>query len=236
MGGIIPVIKSAATRTADGAGRSDVTKRGLYALYGKRCLDVTISAAGLLFLSPLFWGVAVLLKLLSPGPIFYLQRRAGKDNRDFFIVKFRTMAVGTDQSGTGITVKGDSRITGFGRYLRLTKLDELPQLWNVLKGEMSLVGPRPELPHYVADYSNSQREVLIVRPGITDPASLYYRYEESILADSADPELHYRDVVLPHKLRLNIEYLHRISFGHDIALIIRTLLSIFAKPSINARN
>jgi lipopolysaccharide/colanic/teichoic acid biosynthesis glycosyltransferase len=236
MGVIVPVIKSeTAPAEADGQ-RSYDRKPGFYACYGKRCLDVAVSAAGLLLLSPLFLAIALLSKCLSPGPVFYLQRRVGKDNRDFLIVKFRTMIVDADQRGAGITVKGDARITKLGRYLRLIKLDELPQLWNVLKGEMSLVGPRPELPRYVADYSSRQREVLSIRPGITDAASLHYRHEESVLANSSDSEALYRKVILPHKLQLNVAYLNHMSFGHDIALIFKTLHSIFAEHRADRRN
>jgi len=228
--------RSEAASTEKQALQSDVRQQGFYTLYGKRCFDAIVSAAGLILLSPLFLLISLCSKLFSTGPVFYLQRRSGKENHKFLIVKFRTMTVGADQSGAGFTVKGDARITSFGRYLRLSKIDELPQLWNVLKGEMSLVGPRPELPSYVANYSDSQRAVLNIRPGITDAASVYYRHEEAVLADSGDPESHYCSVVLPHKLALNIEYLSNISFHSDVAVIVRTLRSIWVNPSSHIHN
>ncbi len=144
----------------------------------------------------------------------------------FSIVKFRSMRVSADKTGPGITVQGDMRITQFGRLLRLSKLDELPQLWNVLKGEMSLVGPRPELPRYVAGYTERQRGVLRVRPGITDPASLVYRHEERVLALHSNCERHYQESVLPNKLTLNLAYLERVSLRYDLLLILRTIWSV----------
>jgi len=202
-------------------------KRGFYPLSGKRLFDALVSAAGLVLLSPLFLSIAMLSKLFSSGPVFYRQDRVGKGGRTFSILKFRTMQVDADKVGPHITVEGDLRITRLGRLLRFCKLDELPQLWNVLKGDMSLVGPRPEVPCYVAGYTEGQRLVLRVRPGITDAASLAYRHEEQLLAHHPDPERYYRQVVLCDKLELNLAYLDQISFGHDLSLILRTVWSIF---------
>lgn len=145
----------------------------------------------------------------------------------FLLVKFRSMCGGGD-SGPLITVASDPRITSVGAILRKFKIDELPQLWNVLKGEMSLVGPRPEVERYVAEYTHQQRRVLEVRPGITDPASIAYRHEEKLLAVHPDPEGFYRTTVLPHKLSLNLEYIENISFRRDVSLILKTLRSIIS--------
>jgi len=200
---------------------------GLYASAGKRLLDVCIAAGGLVLLSPLFLLVGLLGTLVSPGPVLYFQERVGKDGRVFRIAKFRTMRAATERDGPGITVAGDSRVTAFGRILRSLKIDELPQLWNVLKGEMSVVGPRPEVPQYVKAYTSEQKQVLSVRPGITDPSSIAYRREEELLAGQADPQRYYREVILPDKLSLSLEYIRRISFRNDLALLVQTAISIF---------
>jgi lipopolysaccharide/colanic/teichoic acid biosynthesis glycosyltransferase len=206
-------------------------KHGLYECGGKRLLDVCASALGLILLAPVFLLIAILIKLISPGSLFYQQERVGKDGRVFKIIKFRTMQVDADKRGPSITVGGDSRITSIGRILRALKLDELPQLWNVLKGDMSLVGPRPEVPLYVKSYSEEQKKVLVVRPGITDPSSLAYRYEEELLGRQTDPENYYQQVVLPHKLSLNAEYICNISLKYDLSLLSKTLLSLlFNRP------
>ena len=138
----------------------------MYRRYGKRLIDATLSLVGLLILCPFLLLVGILVKWTSPGPILYWQERVGRDGYIFKIVKFRSMVANADKQGLGITVSGDARVTGFGAFLRMSKIDELPQLWNVLTGNMSLVGPRPELPRYVADYTPEQRQVLSVRPGI----------------------------------------------------------------------
>src|SRR5262249_23288741 len=151
---------------------------------------------------PLIGLASVLIKVYSPGPILFRQRRVGKNGHEFSILKFRTMVNGADRIGKGITADDDPRVTSVGAFLRKWKLDELPQLWNVLKGEMSLVGPRPELPAYVRQYTSSQMRVLLMRPGITDPATLRYRHEGRILEGSSDPERLYREKILPDKLSL----------------------------------
>jgi lipopolysaccharide/colanic/teichoic acid biosynthesis glycosyltransferase len=201
--------------------------RGIYLSGGKRMVDVVAGLIGLVVLVPLFILLSLILKLTSSGPIFYRQRRVGKDGRIFQIAKFRTMDVDADVSGPGITVRGDPRITLFGRIIRALKLDELPQLWNVLKGDMSLIGPRPELPEYVRNYNEEQRKVLDVCPGMTDVASIAYRYEEELLLAQENPELYYREIVLPHKLLLNAEYIRRMSLKYDLFLLAKTLSSLF---------
>lgn len=187
----------------------------------KRLFDVICAALGLLLLSPLLLLAAAWVKLDSPGPALFRQTRVGRFGVPFTIHKFRTMRVAP---GAAITVGADPRITRVGHVLRQTKLDELPQLWDVLRGAMSLVGPRPELPHYVALYPADLRErVLAVRPGITDPASLAFSHEAELLAAAGDPEREYREVVLPAKLRLSADYAARASLATDLHLILVTL-------------
>ena len=193
----------------------------------KRIFDGVIALLGLLIVLPLFLLVAPILKLDSPGPVFYRAERIGKDGIPFRLYKFRSMVISADKRGPGITAAGDARITRVGRFLRRAKLDELPQLLNVLLGDMSLVGPRPEDPRYVAFYTPEQRRVLSVRPGITSPASLAYRHEEQMLAGE-DWETHYRTRVLPDKLALDLAYLARRTLLSDLALILRTLAAVFA--------
>lgn len=197
--------------------------QSFYVRRGKRALDLVSSAVGLIALSPLFVAVACCIKLTTHGPVFYRQVRLGKDGRKFRILKFRSMVVGASEDGLGITVSGDHRVTAVGRFLRHYKIDELPQLWNVLLGEMSLVGPRPELPIYVANYTAEQRLVLSARPGITDPASLAYRREEEILASHGDPEQFYRTEILPDKLTRNLRYLRRVSLCGDLRIVSETV-------------
>jgi lipopolysaccharide/colanic/teichoic acid biosynthesis glycosyltransferase len=190
-----------------------------------RPFDVVAAAAGLLLLSPLFAVAAVWVKLDSPGPVFYRARRVGKGGAEFRAFKFRSMTVGSDRAGPGITVANDARVTRSGRVLRRTKIDELPQLINVLRGEMGLVGPRPEDPRYVARYTPSQRELLGVRPGMTSPASLRYRKEESALT-GPDWETAYLGEVLPRKLALDLEYVRSRSTTSDARLVLRTLAAL----------
>jgi lipopolysaccharide/colanic/teichoic acid biosynthesis glycosyltransferase len=188
----------------------------------KRAFDVGAAVAGLLVATPVLVATAVLVKLSSSGPVFFAQQRVGRNGRHFRIFKFRSMRV--DQPGALVTASSDPRVTSVGRVLRRTKLDELPQLFNVLRGDLSLVGPRPEVPRYVALYSESDRLFLqSVRPGITDPATIRFRNEEQILASSADPERTYVEEVLPSKVRLYREYLERASFLSDIRVLSETL-------------
>ena len=186
-----------------------------------RAFDVVTSFSGLMVTLPFYAAVWVAIRLSSPGPCFYRQERVGLNGRPFTILKFRTMVVDSDR-GRPITTKGDDRITRVGRWLRRFKLDELPTLWNVLRGDMSLVGPRPELPRYVSRYTAEQRRVLSVRPGITDPATLRFDDESDLLTD-ADFEETYVTCVLPEKLQLNLEYLDRRSFLSDLRMIFSTL-------------
>lgn len=192
----------------------------------KRTFDVTASGLGLILLSPLFLIMAIWIKADSPGPVFYRQTRVGRGNRDFRLFKFRSMRVGSDKKGL-ITVGGrDPRVTRSGYYIRKYKLDELPQLINVFIGDMSLVGPRPEVRKYVDLYTPQQLHVLDVRPGITDLASIRYRNENELLEQAADPEQYYREVVMQDKLRINSEYIADRSFFKDIKIIFLTFKAI----------
>ena len=192
----------------------------------KRLFDITASGLGLLVLSPLFLILAVWIKLDSPGPVFYRQVRVGRGNKDFRLFKFRSMRVGSDKKGL-ITVGGhDPRVTRSGYWIRKYKLDELPQLINVFIGDMSLVGPRPEVRKYVDLYTPEQLHVLDVRPGITDMASIRYRNENELLEQAADPEQYYRDVVMQDKLRINLEYVADHSFIKDLKIIFMTFKAV----------
>jgi lipopolysaccharide/colanic/teichoic acid biosynthesis glycosyltransferase len=187
----------------------------------KRAFDLISSTVALVLLAVPLLLVALAVRLGSPGPALFRQVRIGRDGRPFRIWKLRTMVC--DADGPRVTAAGDARVTPLGRLLRRFKLDELPQLVNVWLGDMSVVGPRPEVPRYVAGYTVEQREVLRVRPGITDPASLQFRDEEAVLARFADRERAYLEVLLPFKLDLAREYLREQSFGRDLQLIFRTL-------------
>ena len=191
----------------------------------KRLLDCTASLLGLLLLSPLFLLVAMLVKLDSPGPVLFRQERVGRGFRLFRILKFRSMRL---EEGTPITAGQDSRITRMGKFLRRTKIDELPQLVNVLAGDMSLVGPRPEIREYVAMFSDDYAKILRVRPGITDLASLAYSDEASALSRSPDPEGAYIERILPRKIALAHQYLASASLGFDLRLIFRTFARLGA--------
>ena len=195
----------------------------------KRLFDIFFSILGLVVLSPLFLVVAVWIKLDSRGPVFYRQVRVGRHNRDFRIFKFRSMRVGSDK-GSLVTIGGrDPRITRSGYIIRKLKLDELPQLINVLKGDMSFVGPRPEVRHYVDYWTEEQMVVLSVRPGITDPASIKFRNENELMATAENPEEYYINVIMQEKLKLYIEYVNHHSLLTDIGLIFKTLWVVIAK-------
>ncbi|MFN0097620.1 MAG: sugar transferase [Gemmatimonadaceae bacterium] len=190
----------------------------------KRVLDVAGSAFGLVVLAPVFAVVAVLIRLDSPGPVFFRQERVGRFGRTFRIHKFRTMRHAPVSRGPAITVGADPRVTRIGATLRRYKLDELPQLIDVFRGEMSLVGPRPEVPQYVAHYSEEDRRIVLsVRPGITDRASLEYSDESALLAAAADPQRFYIDQILPAKLRHYRAYVAANSVTEDIAIILATI-------------
>lgn len=200
----------------------------------KRLFDIIVSGTGLLFASPIFLLLAIWIKLDSKGPVFYRQVRVGRWNKDFRIYKFRSMRVGADK-GSLITVGGrDPRITRSGYFIRKFKFDELPQLINVFLGDMSLVGPRPEVRHYVDMYNEEQLHVLDVRPGITDLASIKYRNENELLEQAEDPEWYYINVIMPDKLRLNLEYVANSSFFYDISMIFKTIWSLSVLKFIRA--
>jgi len=193
---------------------------------GKRALDLAGSLLGLALLWPLFLAIGLAVALGDGGSVFFRQERIGHRGRRFRIWKFRTMVEGAELQGGALTVGDDPRITRVGRWLRRYKLDELPQLLNVVAGEMSLVGPRPEVPKYVALYSPEQRRVLELVPGITDPASIGYWDEAALLERAPDPARLYEDEVMPDKIRLNLEYAARATVRTDLLLIFRTLLRL----------
>ena len=192
----------------------------------KRLMDIVISGSALLVIWPVLLIVAIAIKVDDPGPVFYRQVRVGRGGKTFRIFKFRTMVVDADKKGLAITVGRDNRITRVGALLRKTKLDELAQLINVFTGEMSFVGPRPEVQKYVDMYTPYQRQVLLVRPGITDYASIAYRNENDMLAGAEDPERMYIDVIMPDKIELNMKYLREISPLADIRLIFGTIAAV----------
>ncbi len=192
----------------------------------KRALDMLVSAVGLAVLAPLLALVAVIVKCTSTGPVFFRQQRIGRGFRPFVIYKFRTMVTDAPRRGGVITVGDDPRITGIGRILRKAKIDELPQLWNVLRGDMSLVGPRPEAAKYVELFRDDYAEILRVRPGITDLASIKYRDESAVLGQAEDPEREYVERILPEKIRLAKEYVRRSSPWFDLYLIVQTVGSL----------
>lgn len=195
----------------------------------KRTFDFLVSLFGLLFLSPVILCIAVWVKCDSKGPIFYRQVRVGKDGREFKLLKFRSMRMGADRAGLLTLGDRDPRVTRSGFWLRKTKLDELPQLFNVLVGDMSLVGPRPEVSKYVALYTPEQREILSVRPGITDAASVEMRDEAELMAQQADPEGYYVNVQIPLKIKLAKEYIAQQSLLSDLKLIVRTIGVMFKR-------
>lgn len=188
----------------------------------KRLFDIVASGLGLIVLSPFFLILAIWIKLDSKGPVFYRQVRVGCGNKDFRIFKFRSMRVGADK-GSLVTIGGhDPRVTKSGYFIRKFKFDELPQLINVFLGDMSLVGPRPEVRHYVDYWTPEQMHVLDVRPGITDPASIKFRNENELMEKAEDPEKYYIEVIMQEKIKLYLEYVEKHSFFYDIALIFKT--------------
>ncbi len=194
----------------------------------KRALDLLISGLGLILLSPLLLFLALWVKLDSPGPVLHQGKRVGIDGRPFLMYKFRTMVQGAERRGPAVTYRDDPRITKAGRFLRRTKLDELPQLLNVLKGEMSLVGPRPEDPSYVELYTSEQRQVLSVKPGITGPTQLEYRDEASMLhGESVDEE--YVTRIMPEKLKLDLAYVRNHSLTLDLRILWRTGITLLVR-------
>ena len=202
------------------------TMNGFYIKYGKRILDILASLFGLIILSPFLLFITLLIKLSDPGPAFFTQIRIGQDFKPFRLIKFRSMVVDADRMGALVTSGDDPRITRIGRFLRKTKLDELPQLINVLRGDMSLVGPRPEVAKYIDVYRDDYKEILQVRPGITDYGAIEYRHEEEVLKQYKDPEEGYIKEVLPAKIKLYRKYISEVSFFTDMRLIFRTILHI----------
>ena len=198
----------------------------------KRFVDLIFATLGLIAASPLMAAVALAIKLGDGGPIIFAQERVGQFGVPFRMYKFRTMIVNAEKVGIPLTTHNDLRITRVGRWLRRTKLDELPQLWNVVKGDMSLVGPRPEVPRYVALYTAEQRRVLEVRPGITDPASLEFFDEARCLAMS-NPEMAYVTLILPQKLAINLAYLRRRTVVSDFIVLLATLRKLVAPGSLS---
>jgi lipopolysaccharide/colanic/teichoic acid biosynthesis glycosyltransferase len=195
----------------------------------KRLFDIIFSFVGIVLLSPFFIIISILIILESKGGFFYLQERVGKDNINFKIIKFRTMKPGSDKKGLLTIGDKDNRVTKIGYFLRKYKLDELPQLINILKGDMSFVGPRPEVRKYVDLYNKNQMKVLTVKPGLTDYSSIEYINESEILKISDNPEKTYIEEVMPKKLELNLFYINNQSFKNDIKIILNTIKKIISK-------
>jgi len=196
-----------------------------YTRFGKRWFDAAASFAGIVLLSPFLAAVAIAVRLTSAGPVLFRQERSGRFEKPFHILKFRTMKVQPPGAGLLVTVAEDPRVTPLGRWLRKTKIDELPQLFNVLAGDMSLVGPRPEVSLYTAIYSANQKRVLLVRPGITSPKISFD--EEALLAGNANPERFYRETLMPAKLELDLAYCENICFAEDLHILFRTVGQVF---------
>ncbi len=193
----------------------------------KRLFDISFSILGIVILSPFFVAISIIISLTSAGGAFYRQIRVGRNGKEFKLLKFRTMRVGADKSGSLTVGMRDNRITGIGYYLRKYKMDELPQLFNVLIGDMSFVGPRPEVPEYVALYDSEQKQVLTVKPGITDFASIVYSEENELLANAENPRELYINRIMPAKLKLNLRYIKEMSLSTDVKVILKTIGKIF---------
>ncbi|MEG4231029.1 sugar transferase [Microcoleus sp. Pol11C3] len=194
----------------------------MYLQFGKRICDLTIALLGLIILAVPMALIAILIGITSGSPILFTQVRVGKGGQIFYVKKFRTMRVRSVEDSS-ITVAGDARVTAIGSYLRRWKLDELPQLWNVLVGEMSLVGPRPDVPGYADKLQGDDRKLLLLRPGITGPATLAYRNEEEILAKISDPVQYNNEIIYPDKVRINLEYMEKCSLMQDLKYILETI-------------
>ena len=204
------------------------TRKG--SLFLKRAMDIFVALAILIVSFPFLLIAGILVKTTSEGPLFYMQKRVGLYGKEFAIFKFRTMVQNADKIGTQITVgERDPRITKVGHFLRITRLDEFPQMLNVLKGDMTIIGTRPEVPRYVAHYTDEMKATLLLPPGASGAASIAYRKENEMLKDVQDPERYYVDTILPDKMAINLAYLKSFSFGKDLALIFRTVLCVFQK-------
>ena len=195
----------------------------MYKAYLKRVFDFIAAFMGIVILFPILLLIALWIKLSSKGPLFYTQKRVGKDFQEFDIYKFRSMVVDADKIGPSVTSGDDPRITEVGKFIRKTKIDELPQLLNVLKGDMSLVGPRPEVMKFVTKKRDEYKKILSVRPGITDNAAIEFRDEETIMNAYEDKEKAYIDIILPQKIKFYYNYIDNISFTNDIKLLLHTL-------------
>jgi lipopolysaccharide/colanic/teichoic acid biosynthesis glycosyltransferase len=187
----------------------------------KRLFDIVASFFGLILLSPILLFIAILIKIRTQGPVLFRQMRTGRYDKLFEIYKYRTMKV--NHRGSTISVSGESRITPIGAILRKYKLDELPELWNVFKGDMSFVGPRPDMPEYTNKLIGEERQILMLRPGITGPATLIYSNEEELLASVPNPQKYNDEVLWPDKVRINLDYYHNSSFAGDLLIIFRTV-------------
>jgi len=209
------------------SGEANGARGGLYIRFGKRIFDIIGALSALAIAGPVLLLCAAVVRLESRGPVFFRQWRVGQNGRPFQIFKLRTMIQGADKQGLKITAKGDPRITRVGRFLRKTKMDELPQLFNVLRGEMSLVGPRPEVPEYTVKYNLAERKILDVKPGITGPASLAHINEEQLLAGRADKEHFYVTTIMRRKLEIDLTYCRNISLFEDLKNILLTLGALF---------
>lgn len=195
----------------------------MYKNFGKRIFDIVATLIGVILLLPLIVVIIVWIKTTSKGPLFYVQKRVGLNFKEFNLYKFRSMVVNADKVGPSVTSGDDPRITKIGKILRKTKIDELPQLINVLKGDMSLVGPRPEVMKFVKQKKEEYKKILTIKPGITDNAAIEYRDEETIMEQYENKEKAYIDIVLPEKIKLYNQYLINISFINDVKLILKTL-------------
>lgn len=205
-------------------------KPTFYSRHAKRLFDAVLSAAGLVLLSPLLLLVAIAVRLTSSGPALFSQTRTGLSEKPFPILKFRSMQIASAGAAALLTAAGDSRITPLGRWLRKTKIDELPQLFNVLAGHMSLVGPRPEVPRYTARYTPAQKKVFAARPGITGPSIILN--EEELMAAHPDTEAFYLSTILPAKLAVDLSYCARIRFREDLRILLVTLSRLFYRPAL----
>lgn len=201
----------------------------------KRMLDFCISVICILILTPILLLISVWIRLDSQGPILFRQERVGMLERKFTIYKFRTMIVDAESLGKQITVGRDPRITRSGVFLRKYKLDELPQFFNIIRGDMSIVGPRPEVPRYVSLYNTEQKQVFSVRPGLTDEASIKYRNENQLLEDTDNPEQLYIEKIMPDKLNINLEYIQTVSLKKDVQIIGKTILAIMQREQTMLR-
>ena len=205
----------------------NILKKKRVYLFFKRVFDIFASSIGLIIFAIPMIIISIFIKLTSKGPVFFRQIRVGKDNKDFKIFKFRTMVADADKKGNNITVSNDKRITGIGSFLRNTKLDEIPQLINVFLGQMSFVGPRPDVREYIDLYDDIQKNILKIKPGITSTASIKYRNEAEILGRSEDPEKMYIEEVMPEKIKLSLKYIEDMGFFYDLGLIFKTIFKIF---------